>query len=64
VVLPAFCAMLERDRRRRGFTAGQLAWRLGIKVRDRKLVAGERRPDPDTWDLICKLYGWRRRYVG
>jgi hypothetical protein len=56
--------MLERDRRRRGFTAGQLAWRLGIKVRDRKLVAGERRPDPDTWDLICKLYGWRRRYVG
>jgi hypothetical protein len=46
-------------RRRRGFTVGQVAWRLGISPNVyRSLEAGEPIHDFDTWDRICKLYGW------
>ena len=39
-------AMLEDDRRRAGWSMGQVAWRLGVSVRAyRELEAGER-PDP------------------
>jgi hypothetical protein len=38
---------------------GQVAWRLGVKPQEyRALEAGKRSPDFDTWDRICKLYGW------
>jgi hypothetical protein len=38
---------------------GQLAWRLGITPqRYRALEASEVAPDFETWDRICKLYGW------
>jgi Helix-turn-helix domain len=51
--------MLEVDRRRHGFTVGQVAWRLGVKPHEyRELEAGTRFPDFETWDRICKLYGW------
>jgi transcriptional regulator with XRE-family HTH domain len=57
--------MLERDRRRRGFTVGQVAWRLGVTQREyRKLEAGTSLPAFDTWDRICKLYGWSQSFVG
>jgi DNA-binding XRE family transcriptional regulator len=49
--------MLEDDRRRAGWSAGQAAWRLGITVREyRELEAGARDPSFETWDRICKLY--------
>jgi hypothetical protein len=64
VVMPAFCRMLERDRHGRGFTEGQVVLCLGIGVREyRRLVAGEKWPDPDTWDRTCELYGWPQSFV-
>jgi Helix-turn-helix domain len=30
----------------------------------RELEAGERRPSWETWDRICKLYGWPQTFVG
>jgi hypothetical protein len=63
--MPAFCRMLERDRLRRGFTEGQVAWRVGVSAREyRELVAGKRWPDFDTYDRICKLFGWPQAFVG
>ena len=49
----------------RGFTVGQVAWRIGVKPQEyRALEAGERSPDFDTWDRICKLNGWPQTFVG
>jgi transcriptional regulator with XRE-family HTH domain len=60
-----FADMLERDRRRRGFTVGQVAWRLGVSPQEyRELEAGTGLPTFDTWDGICKLYGWSQSFVG
>jgi DNA-binding XRE family transcriptional regulator len=57
--------LLEQDRRRRGFTIGQVAWRIGVKPQEyRELEAGERFPDFETWDRICKLYAWPQTFVG
>jgi transcriptional regulator with XRE-family HTH domain len=62
--LAAFPKMLEQDRRRRGFTVGQVAWRLGVKPQEyRQLEAGSRYPDFETWDRICKLYGWPQTFL-
>jgi len=56
--------MMERDRRRRGFTVGQVAWRLGISPAEYRLLeAGEAIHDFDTWDRICKLYGWSQTFA-
>jgi predicted transcriptional regulator len=55
--------MLEADRRRNGFTLGQVAWRLGItKAECRALEAGDAFPDFDTWDRICELFGWPQTF--
>jgi hypothetical protein len=27
-------------------------------------VAGDRVPDNDVWDRMCKLYGWPQAFVG
>ena len=63
--LAAYPRMLEQDRRRRGFTVGQVAWRLGVKPQEyRALEAGDAVPDFDTWDRICKLYGWPQTFMG
>jgi hypothetical protein len=38
----AFPDLLRRDRERRGFTIGQVAWRLGVKPQEyRELEAGQ-----------------------
>ena len=63
--LAAYPGMLERDRRRRGFTVGQVAWRLGISPAEyRSLEAGEPIHGFETWDRICKLYAWPQRFLG
>jgi hypothetical protein len=63
-LLAAVPDFLRRDRERRGFTIGQVAWRLGGKPQEyRELEAGARSPDLDTWDRICKLYGWPQTFV-
>lgn len=62
--LAAFPKMLERDRQRSGFTVGQVAWRFGVSVREyRELETGKRVPSFETWDRICKLYGWPQTFV-
>ena len=55
---------LGTDRERHGFTIGQVAWRLGVKLQEyRKLEAGERAPAFETRPRICKLYGWPQTLV-
>jgi transcriptional regulator with XRE-family HTH domain len=57
--------MLREDRRRQGFTVGQVAWRLGISPAEyQALEAGGAMPDFESWDRICKLYGWPQTFVG
>jgi Helix-turn-helix domain len=63
--MAAFPELLRKDRERRGFTVGQVAWRLDVKPQKyRELEAGERFPDFETWDRICKLYGWPQTLLG
>ena len=48
--------MLEHDRRRAGWSAGQAAWRLGVSVREyREIEAGDLVPSSEKWDRICRL---------
>jgi ribosome-binding protein aMBF1 (putative translation factor) len=57
-LVAAFPDLFRNDRERRGFTVGQVAWRLGVKPAEhRRLEAGEQSPDFETWDRICKLHG-------
>lgn len=57
-------AMLEHDRTRAGWSVAQAAWRLGVTVREyRELEAGERSPSFETWDRVCKLYGWPQPFT-
>ena len=43
--------------------AAASAWRLGLSVREyRELETGDRPPSFETWDRICKLYGWPRSF--
>jgi predicted transcriptional regulator len=56
--------MLERDRKRAGWSVGRAAWRLGVTVREyRELEAGARSPSFETWDRICDLYGWPQTFI-
>jgi helix-turn-helix protein len=56
--------MLEEDRRRAGWSMGQVAWRRGVGVRGyRELETGTRPPNWETWDQICKLYGWPQTFA-
>jgi hypothetical protein len=56
--------MNKKDRERRGFTIGQVAWRLGVTPHEyRELEAGIHSPDFETWGRICKLYGWPQTFV-
>ena len=55
--------MLAEDRKRAGWSMGQAAWHVGITVREyREIEAGERVPSWETWDQICKLYGWPQTF--
>ena len=64
-LVAAFPDMLRRDRERWGMRECQAAWRFGISVREyRELEAGERSPTFETWDRICKLFGWPHTFVG
>jgi len=57
-------ALLEQDRKRAGWSVGQAAWRLGVSIREyRELEAGFRSPSFETWDPICKLYGWPQTFA-
>jgi hypothetical protein len=56
--------MLESDRKREGHPVCRAAWLLGLTAREyRVLEAGEPIHDFDTWDRICKLYGWPQTFL-
>ena len=60
-----FASMLRNDRARRGFTVGKAAWRIGVSQRHyRDLEAGAVFPTFETWDRMCKLFGWSQSFVG
>jgi hypothetical protein len=60
-----FGDLLQRDRERWGLTVGQAAWRFGIiPAVYRELEAGTRFPNFETYDRICKLFGWPQAFVG
>lgn len=64
-MVPSFVTMLQEDRRWRGSTVGQVAYRIGVSSREYlALEAGTAWPSFDTWDAICKLYGWPQSFVG
>jgi hypothetical protein len=54
-------SMLAEDRRRSGWSVGR--W-LGVSIREyREIEAGERPPNFETWDRICKLFGWHQSFA-
>ena len=56
--------MLEHDRRQAGWSVGQAAWRLGVSPREYpELEAGRRSPSFETWDRICRLFGWPQTFA-
>jgi DNA-binding XRE family transcriptional regulator len=60
----ALPGMLEQDRKRAGWSVGQAAWRLGVSVREyREIEAGARAPSFETWDRICKPFGWPQTFA-
>ena len=63
--LEAFPAIMERDRRREGLRVCRAARLVGVSVWEyRELEAGTRLPSFETWNRICKLYGWPQTFVG
>jgi transcriptional regulator with XRE-family HTH domain len=57
--------LLQRDRKRLGLRPVRAAWLLGVSVTElRELEAGKTWPDFDTYDRICKLFGWPQAFVG
>jgi hypothetical protein len=58
-----FGDMLQRDRTRWGLSIGQAAWRFHVSPAVyRELEAGTRWPSFETYDRICKLFGWPQSF--
>jgi transcriptional regulator with XRE-family HTH domain len=56
--------MLRDDRRRAGWSEAQVAWRVGVSVATyRRFESGEQAPTFDTYERICKLFGWPQSFV-
>jgi DNA-binding XRE family transcriptional regulator len=56
--------MLEQDRKRAGWSVARAAWELGVSIREyRGLETGKRMPNWETFDRICKLYGWPQTFL-
>jgi DNA-binding XRE family transcriptional regulator len=57
-------ALPAEDRRRAGWSVARAARGLGVNVRTYgEIEAGERSPNFETWDRICKLYGWPQTFA-
>ena len=65
VVVAMLRKMLEDDRRRASWSVERAARRLGESILEyRESEAGERSPTFETWDRICKLFGWPQTFMG
>jgi hypothetical protein len=61
--LAAYPGMMQRARKREGLMVCHAVWLVGVSVREyREIEAGTRSPDFETWDRICKLYGWPQTF--
>jgi DNA-binding XRE family transcriptional regulator len=57
--------MLKHDRERAGLSVPRTAWLLGVKVSEyRRIESEEAYPSWETWDAICKTFGWGQTFVG
>ena len=57
--------MLADDRRRAGWSVARAAYELDVSIRTyREIEAGERWPNFETWDRICKAFGWPQTFAG
>jgi hypothetical protein len=55
---------VEDDRRSSGWSMGQVAWRLGVSVREYgELEAGTSYPSSETWHAMCDMYGWPQTFA-
>jgi len=55
--------MLADDRRRAGWSEAEAARHLRVTVRTyQELEAGGRSPNFETWDRICKTFGWPQTF--
>ena len=62
--MAALPGMLAHDRKQAGWSVGQAAFRFGVSVGEyREIEASERVPTWETWDRICKPYGWPQTFV-
>jgi transcriptional regulator with XRE-family HTH domain len=57
-----FPKMLREDRERSGLTVDEIAWRLGVSRREYRELERGKLPTFVTWDRMCRLYGWPRRF--
>jgi transcriptional regulator with XRE-family HTH domain len=56
--------MLAEDRKRAGWSVEQAARRLGVTaVIYQEIEAGRRSPAGETWDRICKAFGWAQTFA-
>jgi Helix-turn-helix domain len=62
--LASYPAMMRHDRKRELLRVCRAAWLVGVSLREyRYFEAGERVPDVETWNRICKLYAWPQTFV-
>jgi transcriptional regulator with XRE-family HTH domain len=62
--MAALPSMLTEDRKRAGWSVARAAWELGVSIGEyRELEAGARSPSFETWDRICKLFGWPQTFL-
>jgi predicted transcriptional regulator len=55
--------MLRHDREQSRLSIARASWLMGVSPREyRELEAGARSPSFETWDRICKLYGWPQTF--
>jgi transcriptional regulator with XRE-family HTH domain len=61
--LAASPGMMQRARKREGLRVCRAAWLVGVSVREyREIEAGDREPNPCTYERISQLYGWPQTF--
>ena len=61
--LAAYPAMMLQARKREGLRVCRAAWLLGVTVREyRELEAGDRVPDVQTYERMCRTFGWPQTF--
>jgi DNA-binding XRE family transcriptional regulator len=55
--------MLRRDREQAGISVARASWLVGVSPREyREIEEGTLSPGFETWDRICKLFGWPQSF--